>query len=207
MAASPRSRAADGAFARRIEQLREQIRHHDSRYYVLDQPEISDAEYDQLLRQLHSLEARAPHLVTPDSPTQRVGGIPAEVFRPVRHATPMLSLDNVFDEDELLAWHERVRKRVAGQEPSYTVEPKIDGVGLALTYERGLLVQAATRGDGTTGEEVTANAKTIRALPLRLHGHPPRLLEVRGETYMRIDDFKRYNAHAARLGAETFANP
>lgn len=187
------------SLAQQIEQLRETIRHHDSRYYVLAQPEISDAEYDRLMRQLQSLEARAPHLVTPDSPTQRVGGIPDEAFRPVRHATPMRSLDNAFNEEELLAWHQRVAKALPGVSPTYTVELKIDGVGLALTYERGRLIQAATRGDGTTGEDVTANAKTIRAIPLRLAGHPPRRLEVRGEVYMARKAFERYH--------ETFANP
>ena len=193
--------------AKRIEQLRETIRRHDYRYYVLNQPEISDAEYDRLMRELKSLEAKTPRLVTPDSPTQRVGGVPDEAFRPVRHATPMLSLDNTFSEEELLAWHQRVSKALPGAFPTYTVEPKIDGVGLALTYERGRLVQAATRGDGTTGEDVTANAKTIRAIPLRLGGQAPRRLEVRGEVYMALGDFTRYNDQAKRQGQETFANP
>jgi DNA ligase (NAD+) len=125
----------------------------------------------------------------------------------VRHATPMLSLDNAFNEEELLAWHQRVVKALPGVSPTYTVELKIDGVGLALTYERGRLIQAATRGDGTTGEEVTANAKTIRAIPLRMAGSPPRRLEVRGEVYMATTEFERYNAKAGREGAETFANP
>ena len=136
-----------------------------------------------------------------------MGGIPDEAFRPVRHATPMLSLDNTFSEEELLAWHQRVIKALMGAVPTYTVEPKIDGVGLALTYERGRLVQAATRGDGTTGEDVTANARTIRAIPLRLHGQAPRRLEVRGEVYLALGDFKRHNDQAKRQGQETFANP
>ncbi|MBI3320641.1 MAG: NAD-dependent DNA ligase LigA [Candidatus Omnitrophica bacterium] len=206
-AQSSSSQPVDGGLAKRIERLRELIRHQDYRYYVLNQPEISDAEYDRLLRALRSLEAQAPHLVRPDSPTQRVGGIPDEVFRPVRHATPMLSLDNAFSEEELLAWHQRVVKGLPGAAPTFTVEPKIDGVGLAMTYEHGQLVQAATRGDGTTGEDVTANAKTIRAVPLRLQGTPPRRLEVRGEVYMTIRDFERHNARASRQGGETFANP
>jgi DNA ligase (NAD+) len=201
------SPSAERSLAARIERLRETIRRHDHRYYVLAQPEISDAEYDRLMRGLTALEARAPHLVTPDSPTQRVGGIPDEAFRPVRHATPMLSLDNAFNEEELLAWHQRVAKALPGVSPTYTVELKIDGVGLALTYERGRLSQAATRGDGTTGEEVTANARTIRAIPLRLAGSPPRRLEVRGEVYMARKAFERYNAAANREGGETFANP
>jgi len=201
------SRGSDAAVAQRIERLREMIRHHDHRYYVLNQPAISDAEYDGLLRELKDLEARSPHLVTPDSPTQRVGGVSDQAFRPIRHATPMLSLENAFSEEELLAWHQRVVKGLPGLHPTYTVELKIDGVGLALTYEQGRLAQAATRGDGATGEEVTANARTIRAIPLRLQSEAPRLLEVRGEVYMAIDRFTRYNAQATRQGGETFANP
>lgn len=201
------SRDTDRALAQRIERLRNTIRRHDYRYYVLNQPEISDAEYDQLLQELVSLEARAPQLMTPDSPTQRVGGVPDEAFRPVRHAIPMMSLDNVFNEEELLAWHQRVTKGLSDAKPTYTVELKIDGVGLALTYEQGRLVRAATRGDGTTGEDVTANAKTIRAIPLRLQGNAPRRLEVRGEVYMTTTQFERYNAQAGRRGGEMFANP
>ena len=193
--------------AKRIEALQQTIRHHDHRYYVLNQPEISDAEYDQFLRQLAALEAQAPALVTPDSPTQRVGGISDRAFAAVRHAAPMLSLDNAFSAEELEAWHERVVKGLGGATPTYTVEPKIDGVGLALTYVRGQLVQAATRGDGITGEDVTANAKTIRAIPLRLQGTGPSRFEVRGEVYMPVKDFERYNARAKRQGEETFANP
>ncbi len=208
---SPSSRSpfsqTDRALAERLERLRETIRHHEYRYYVLNQPEIVDAAYDQLLRELTSLEARAPHLITPDSPTQRVGGVPDDAFHKVQHATAMLSLDNVFDEEELLAWHQRVMKGLVSLHPTYTVEPKIDGVGLALTYQDGQLVQAAPRGDGTAGEEVTANAKTIRAIPLRLQGRPPKRLEVRGEVYMTIRDFQRYNAQASRQRAEIFANP
>ena len=207
-AAAPRSRASDAeALASRIERLRDAIRQHDYRYYVLSQPEVSDAEYDHLLRALHTLEAQAPHLVTPDSPTQRVGGIPDQAFRPVRHASPLRSLDNAFNEDELRAWHERVMKGIGGQQATFTVEPKIDGVSLALTYEDGRFVRAATRGDGATGEDVTANAKTIAAIPLRLQGRPPRRLEVRGEVYMLVAHFQRHNDAAARRGEEIFANP
>ncbi len=209
MRASSRSAShlADQALAKRIERLRARIRRHDHRYYVLNQPEISDAEYDQLMRELRALEGQAPRLITPDSPTQRVGGVPDEAFRPVRHATPMLSLDNAFSEEELLAWHQRVVKGLPGATPAYTVELKIDGVSLALTYERGRLARAATRGDGATGEGVTANARTIRSIPLRLSGEPPRRLEVRGEVYMLTEDFQRHNARAGREGGETFANP
>jgi DNA ligase (NAD+) len=190
-----------------MERLRELIRHHDHRYHVLNQPAISDAEYDRLFRELKALEERHPELVTPDSPTQRVGGLPEAAFQPVRHASPMLSLDNVFDEEELTAWHQRLLKALPDQRPSFTVEPKIDGVGLALTYEGGALTQAATRGDGLTGEEVTANARTIRAIPLRLRSTPPARLEVRGEVYMTSGDVARYNEQAGRRGEETFANP
>lgn len=197
----------DDAAATRINRLRDEIRRHDYLYYVKNQPEISDAEYDRLLRELKESEAKAPHLVTPDSPTQRVGGIPDQAFRPIRHATPMLSLDNAFSEDELAAWHQRVMKGLGGATLTYTVEPKIDGVGLAVTYERGQLLRAATRGDGTTGEDVTANAKTIRAIPLRLQESAPRRLEVRGEVYMETAAFERFNAAAKRRGEETFANP
>jgi len=186
--------------------LRNQIRHHEYRYYVLNQPEISDAEYDELMRKLNALEARYPQLITPDSPSQRVGGVPHEAFRPIRHRIPMLSLDNTYNMEELLAWHQRVVKGLNGGH-TYTAELKIDGVGIALTYERGILARAATRGDGTTGEDVTANAKTIRPIPLRLRDHAPRLLEVRGEVYMTLEEFKRHNVQASRNGEETFANP
>lgn len=195
------------AVGARIEKLREEIRCHDYRYHVLNQPEISDAEYDRLLRSLQALEAEAPEWVTPDSPTQRVGGIPDSVFQPVRHAAVMLSLDNAFNEEELKAWHERAVKILGNRKPTYTVELKIDGVGLALTYEKGKLLRAATRGDGTTGEDVTANTKTIRAIPLRLASEAAVSCEVRGEAYMTKGDFERYNEKAEQEGAETFVNP
>lgn len=215
----PRTTDAALSKARRdAEDLRAKLRHHDYRYYVLNQPEISDAGYDALMRTLQALEGRYPKLVTPDSPTQRVGGVPADIFRPVAHRVPMLSLDNAFTIQELEAWHQRVVKGLGGVPPTYTVELKIDGVGIALTYQRGMLAKAATRGDGDTGEEVTANAKTIRTIPLRLpacrdargagkRGGPPRLLEVRGEVYMTLETFRRYNASGDRKGGETFANP
>jgi len=198
-----------------VERLREEIRHHEYRYYTLSQPEIADAEYDALLRQLAELEARFPQLVTPDSPTQRVGGAPDLAFRPVRHAVSMLSLDNVYTPEELAAWHQRVRKGLGEMTPTYTAELKIDGVGLALTYAAGRLVRAATRGDGEVGEDVTANAKTIRTIPLRLPAsgrsvktvRVPKRLEVRGEVYMTLRDFTRYNEEAKRKGREVFANP
>ncbi len=207
MSVSPSRPGSAEALARRIERLRETIRHHDYRYYVLDKPELSDAEYDRLMRELQALEAQAPHLVTPDSPTQRVGGVPDDAFRPVRHAVPMRSLENALNEEELRAWIQRVKKGVAGARTTFTIEPKIDGVSLALTYEDGRLARAATRGDGVTGEDVTANARTIPAIPLRLQGNPPRRLEVRGEVYMPLKAFQRYNDNASRRGEETFANP
>ena len=202
-----KSASSNQMMAARINRLRALIRQHDHAYYTLSHPTITDAEYDQLLRELRSLEAHAPHLVTPDSPTQRVGGLSDRAFQSVRHAMPMLSLDNAFSEEEVLAWHERVSKWLDGAQSTYTVELKIDGVGLALTYEQGQLIQAATRGDGTMGEDVSANAKTIRSIPLKLQGRAPRRLEVRGEVYMTRDDFERYNARALREGVETFVNP
>ncbi len=203
---SPKS-TADKSVKRRMEILRDVIRQHDYRYYVLNQPVASDAEYDQLLRQLQQLENENPQLITRDSPTQRVGGVSDQAFQPVGHAAAMLSLDNAFNEEEIIAWHERVVKGLDGHKATYTVELKIDGVGLALTYERGLLLQAATRGDGTTGEDVTANAKTVRAIPLRLQGKAPRRCEVRGEVYISKRDFERYNEQAKQQEQELFVNP
>ena len=193
--------------AKQIERLRQKIWHHDYCYYVLNQPEISDSEYDRMMEELQSLEAQAPEWVSPDSPTQRVGGIPDQAFRPVRHAAPMLSIENAFAEEDLKAWHQRVLKGLGNEIPTFTVELKIDGVSLALTYAKGRLLQAATRGDGTSGEEVTPNARTIRAVPLQLKGRPPEWIEVRGEVYMPIEAFRRYNDQAKRQEIETFANP
>ena len=165
-----------------LEDLRAQIREHDRRYYLLAAPVVSDKEYDDLYARLKALEAAHPELVTPDSPTQRVGGTPASDFKQVKHAVPMLSLDNAYEEADIRAWDERARKNLpAGESPSYLVEPKLDGLSCALTYESGALVRAATRGDGETGEDVTANARTIRAIPLSLSGKAPKRLEIRGE--------------------------
>ncbi|MCI0673530.1 MAG: NAD-dependent DNA ligase LigA, partial [Myxococcaceae bacterium] len=154
---------------RRVEELRGLIRFHDHRYYVLDAPVVSDAEYDALMRELKALETEFPELVTPDSPTQRVGGRPSVLFAPVRHRLPMLSLDNAFTEAEVRAWAERVERRV-GPEATYFCELKIDGLAVSLTYERGVLTRAATRGDGFVGEDVTANLRTLRTVPMRLSG-------------------------------------
>jgi DNA ligase (NAD+) len=195
------------AAKQRVEELRAQIDHHNYRYYVLDAPEVSDAEFDRLLRELRDLEARHPELLTPDSPTQRVGGSVGALFAPVRHSSRLLSLDNVFDDEELVAWRDRVLKGL-GREPTYVGEPKIDGVSIAVAYERGRLVRGATRGDGDVGEDVTANVRTIRAVPARLRGDaPPDWLEVRGEVFLRVADFDRINLEMGAAGKPLFANP
>ncbi len=196
---------------REILKLRDEIRRHDHRYYVLAKPEISDQEYDRLLRRLAELENAHPELRSPDSPTQRVGAPPASAFRPVPHKVPMLSLDNAYNAEEIRAWHERV-VRGLGREPSgYLVEAKIDGLSCALTYIRGSLSVALTRGDGNTGEDVTANARTIRAIPLSLmppSGRAvPELFEVRGEVYMDRATFKAVNEKEIAAGREPFVNP
>src|SRR5450432_2534165 len=191
----------------RVEELRAQLEHHSYRYYVLDAPEITDADYDLLLRELRALEEKHPDLLTPDSPTQRVGGAPAARFAPVKHSARLLSLDNVFDDEELTAWRDRVVKGL-GREPSYVGEPKIDGVSIAVAYERGRLCRGATRGDGDVGEDVTANVRTIRAVPHRLRGDaPPAWLEVRGEVFLRLEDFDRLNDELGAAGKPLLANP
>lgn len=194
---------------RKVEQLRESIRHHEHRYYVLDDPEISDAEFDKLLRELKALESEHPELVSPDSPTQRVGGKPAEGFATLQHATPMLSLDNAYSEAELQDLDRRVRLFSAGP-PEYVCELKIDGLSLSLTYENGLLVRGVTRGDGTRGEDVTFNIRTIRSIPLRLKDLPARKqarLEVRGEVFLPLTAFKKLNDEREQDGEGRFANP
>jgi DNA ligase (NAD+) len=207
----------------RIEELRKDIRYHNYRYYVLDSPVVSDAEYDRLMRELQELEAAHPELITPDSPTQRVGAEPLDRFEKVRHPKPMLSLSDAFDEEELRAWLERISKLLpegmTRKDLQYVVEPKIDGLTVVLTYEDGLYVQGATRGNGVEGEDVTANLKTIRGVPLRIpvstdgprpepvEGPPPTRLVVRGEAYMPIDQFGEFNRRQAELGEKTFANP
>lgn len=189
--------------------LRAEIRRHDRLYYVESRPEIADAEYDRLMRRLQEIESLHPDLRTPDSPTQRVGGAVSTDFQPVAHAVPMLSLDNTYSETDLSDWRDRVLKGLPpGEQPSYVVELKIDGLGLALLYENGVLVRAATRGDGETGEDVTANAKTIRCIPLRLEGRPPARLEVRGEVYVEKAAFEKFNQIRSSDGAAIpFANP
>lgn len=193
----------------RIESLREQINEHNYRYYVLDAPVVSDAEYDRLLRELQELERQHPQLIVPDSPTQRVGAAPASEFGEVRHRVPMTSMDNAMDDTEVQDWDERVRKGLATGAPvDYSAEPKFDGTSISLRYEAGVLVRAGTRGDGTVGEDVTQNVRTIRTVPLRLHGHDwPRVLEVRGEIVIPKKDFEKLNVDQLREGGKIFANP
>ena len=193
-----------------VEKLREQIRHHNYRYHVLDDPEIPDAEYDRLLRELQALERDHPELVTEDSPTQRVGDTPISAFGTVTHELPMLSLDNAFSEEELREFDRRVRDRLEREDASvtYAAEPKLDGAAVSLLYENGILRRGATRGDGTTGEDITHNVRTIEAVPLKLRGTGyPGLLEVRGEVFMPKSGFEAYNAKARESGEKTFVNP
>ena len=201
--------------ADRAEELREAIRHHDYLYYSLDRPEISDAEYDRLFRELRALEEEHPELVTPDSPTQRVGVEPLEGFGQIRHLEPMLSLANAKDETELRAWHARVLRLseqagFAPEELRFVAEPKIDGLAVSLRYEDGRLASGATRGNGVIGEDVTQNLRTVGAIPLRItavHGAVPALLEVRGEVYLPLSAFERLNEQRVAAGEPTFANP
>src|ERR1700687_2288419 len=195
--------------ARRIIELREAIRHHEERYYIHQDPEIADEEFDRLLHELERLEADFPDLVTLDSPTQRVAGRSVEGFETVEHGTRMLSLDNAYSEEELKAFDERVRKGGGlGDHPTaYVAELKIDGLSIALTYEDGQLVRGATRGDGVRGEEVTANVRTIRAIPLSLRHRPRGRIEVRGEVYLPRAAFERTNREREDAEEPVFANP
>jgi DNA ligase (NAD+) len=192
---------------RRASALRQAIAEHNYRYYVLDAPSVSDAEYDRLFRELQALEQQFPSLVTADSPTQRVGGEVAADFEAVTHRIPMLSLNNAFADDEVEAFDRRVREGLGVEVVEYAVEPKFDGLAISLVYERGLFTVGATRGDGTSGENVTANLRTVRAIPLRLPGDAPPLLEVRGEVLMLKRDFEALNAAQAERGEKPFANP
>lgn len=192
--------------AARIRELTDLINEHNYRYYVLDNPKITDAEYDRLLKELAALEESYPDLAGPDSPTKRVGGVPAAGFDTVQHLVPMLSLSNAFDEQDLRDFDRRVRGGLGGQYVEYIVELKIDGLAVSLLYQDGLLVRGATRGDGEFGEDITQNLKTIRSIPLRLH-RPLRLLEVRGEAFMPKKEFARLNEEREEAGEPTFANP
>lgn len=194
----------------KINELKDKIRQYDYHYYVLDEPLVPDAEYDRCFRALQELETQYPELLTTDSPTQRVGGTPADAFMPVSHRQAMRSLSNVFTDDELQAFIKRVTEKLdePNQQLVFACEPKLDGLAVNLTYEHGVLVSAATRGDGTTGENITANIKTIASVPLTLRtDNPPHLIEVRGEVYMPKAGFEEYNNRAKALGEKTFANP
>src|SRR5690242_18874071 len=197
--------------SKRAESLKKELERHNRLYYVLDEPEIGDDEYDALLDELRALEAEHPELLTPDSPTQRVGAPPLDRFERVEHVEQMLSLANARSEEELRAWETRLRNHlkrldITASEFSYTTEPKIDGLAITLTYEQGVLVRGATRGDGRVGEDVTRNLRTIGAIPLRIP-EPPELVEVRGEIYLPIADFTALNERRAEAGEPTFANP
>jgi len=192
-----------------LTELRTTLRHHEYLYHVMDAPEVPDAEYDRLMRELRELEAQHPDLITPDSPTQRVGAAPLSAFTQIRHEVPMLSLDNVFDEESFLAFNKRVQDRLKSTDAlSYCCELKLDGLAVSILYENGVLIRAATRGDGTTGEDITSNVRTIRAIPLKLHGdNIPARLEVRGEVFLPQAGFEKINEEARRTGGKIFANP
>ncbi|MGE5791900.1 MAG: DNA ligase LigA-related protein, partial [Bacteroidota bacterium] len=194
--------------ARRVHALRAAIDEANYRYYALDAPTISDAEYDRLFRELEVLESAHPELVTPDSPTQRVGAAPVKEFATVRHRVPMLSINNAFGDDEVEAFDRRCREALEAEAVEYSCEPKLDGLAINLTYEDGAFAQGTTRGDGFAGEDVTANLRTVRGIPLRLRAaHPPALLEVRGEVLMYKRDFAALNARQRERGEKEFANP
>lgn len=192
---------------RQIDELRTQLRYHAHRYYVLDAPEISDTEYDVLFDRLVKLEEQFPDLIAPDSPTQKIGAEPAGEFGQVRHHVPMMSLQKVTSEPEFLEFHKRVLKLLAGTEPTYVIEPKLDGLAVELTYEAGVLRLGSTRGNGTIGEDVTANLRTVRSIPLRLMGNSPALLDVRGEVVLGRREFEKLNRERLAAGEEPMANP
>jgi DNA ligase (NAD+) len=191
---------------KRVAELREAIDYHSYRYHALDDPEVSDAEYDALMEELKALEAGHPDLITSDSPTQRVGVPPSDQFAPVEHRTPMMSLDNVFSLEALQAWGKRVERSI-GTAGGFVTELKMDGVAVNLIYEGGNFVRGATRGDGRVGEDITGNLRTVGAVPLRLRGKAPSVLEVRGEVYMTIEDFEKLNTGLSQEGQRMFANP
>jgi DNA ligase (NAD+) len=192
----------------RADELHRLIERHNYRYYVLDDPEVPDAEYDRLMRELESLESTYPDLITADSPTQRVSGTPMEGFETIRHRVPMLSLGNAFSDEEVADFYRRVSQGLEREDISFAAEPKLDGVAISLTYVGGLLTTAATRGDGERGEDVTANVRTIRAIPLKLLGEGwPSLLEVRGEIYMPRAGFENFNRRALERDEKPLVNP
>ena len=191
----------------KVERLRAEINRHNHLYHVLDSPEISDAEYDELMRQLKQLEEKYPQYLTPDSPTQRVGAAPLEAFGIVEHQQPLLSLGNAFSEDELIAWYKRILKMTGGDEFSFVCEHKIDGLAVALTYENGRLTIGATRGDGFRGENITQNLRTIRSIPLSVSKEAPSRFEVRGEVFLPKEGFNKLNRERPEEGLSLFANP
>ncbi|MGB7905452.1 MAG: NAD-dependent DNA ligase LigA [Steroidobacteraceae bacterium] len=200
--------ATSREMARRARELRELIENHNYRYYVLDDPEVSDAQFDALMRELRQIESAHPELADLDSPTQRVGGQASREFREVVHAVPMLSLDNAFSEQDILDFDRRARERLDVEAIAYSAEPKIDGLAITLRYRQGRLVQAATRGDGSRGEDVTVNVRAIRSVPIQLRGrHPPAVLEARGEVFMTRRSFEALNRRQSERGDKTFANP
>lgn len=204
----PATKSPSVELVEQIAALREEIRRHDYQYYVLDAPTVPDSEYDRLFRELQALERAHPELITPDSPTQRVGGTPLKSFNAITHRMAMLSLNNAFAEDEVAAFDRRAREGLGLNQIEYAVEPKFDGLAITLTYENGLLTQGATRGDGYTGEDVSSNLRTIRAIPVRLNTpNPPKLLEVRGEVFMLKRDFERLNREQEARGDKLFVNP
>src|SRR5204862_5126626 len=206
------AKTAPASVKKEIEELREKLRYHEYRYYVLDDPEISDAAYDRMMNRLKELEAAYPELVTPDSPTVRVGGAPRAGFTTVRHARPMLSLDNAFSYDALREWDRRVREGSGQDKIEYVAEHKFDGLSISLQYEDGVLVRGITRGDGTTGEDVTPNVRTIRSIPLRIEkellkkAKVPASFEVRGEVMMTRKAFEALNRSQEQNGGKVFAN-
>ncbi|MBI1804720.1 MAG: NAD-dependent DNA ligase LigA [Ignavibacteriae bacterium] len=201
-------KGSDSNIIREIEKLRAELRDHDYRYYVLAEPEISDFEYDKLYAELKKLEEQFPELITPDSPTQRVGGQPLKEFKSIHHTVPMMSLDNTYSVEDLREFDKRLRKLLPGKKVEYVLEPKIDGVSISLRYENGKLTVGATRGDGAIGDDITANLKTLRAIPLQLRTkRAPALLEVRGEAYIPVEEFKKLNVAREKEGEALFQNP
>src|SRR6267142_68572 len=198
---------ATPAIQKRAAELRQRIEKANYEYHVLDEPTIADEAYDALMRELQELEAKHPELVTPESPTQRVGAPASNRFAPVEHARPMLSLSNAFDETEFRAFDQRVRKGLGRDDVGYVCELKIDGLAINVTYQDGKFVQGATRGDGEVGEDVTSNLRTIKSIPLKLQGSPPPVLEVRGEVFINKLDFEKLNAQRAQAGEPAFVNP
>src|ERR1700691_1690751 len=204
---------SSSAIRKKIEALREKIRHHEYRYYVLDDPELSDADFDKRMNELKRLEAQHPELVTPDSPTQRVGGKPREGFVKAKHSSPMLSLDNAYSEEELRDWEQRVHELSGRTDLEYMCELKLDGMSLALVYRGGHLERGITRGDGSIGEDVTANVRTVRSIPLSVSKDKlkkagiPADFELGGEILMPLAAFRKLNEERERQGLATFANP